>query len=183
MHAERTPNPNSVKWVLSRDLAPGQAGQFAEPVDASVSPLAARLFTVPGVVGVFVTGNFVTVTKDADLEWADLAEKVVDVLKAFAESGEPALGPGFAEFGSASGGAREDGGVVARIQDVLEREVRPAVEMDGGDVVFVGFEDGRVSVSLVGACAGCPSSSITLRLAVEARLKEAVPEVREVVSV
>ena len=180
MHAERTPNPHSVKWVLSQPLAPGRAAQFDAPVAAAVSPLAERLFAVPGVTGVFVTGNFVTVTKDTDLDWQDLADKVVLAIKEFAASGEPALGPEYAE-GDVEAGSEDS--VVARIREVLEREVRPAVEMDGGDVVFVGFEDGQVRVSLVGACAGCPSSSITLRLAVEARLKEAVPEVREVVSV
>ncbi len=178
MHAERTPNPNSVKWVLSQDLASGRAAHFDAPVPPQVSPLAARLFAVPGVAGVFMTGNQVTVTKREDPEWTDLAQGVVDAIKAFSAAGEEALGPDFEEATAGS-----DDPIVSRILEILDRDIRPAVEMDGGDIVFVGYEEGQLQVSLVGACAGCPSSTVTLRMGIEARLKEEIPELREVISV
>jgi Fe-S cluster biogenesis protein NfuA len=179
MHAERTPNPHSIKWVLSRDVAPGGASaSFAEPVGPELSPLAARLFAVDGVVGVFLASNFVTVTKREELEWTDLAQDVVDALKAFVASGEDALGPAFETRGDGPGGE-----VAERIRAILENEVRPAVAMDGGDVIFAGYQDGVVEVVLQGSCVGCPSSTATLRFGIEARLKEEIPEVTRVVSV
>jgi len=179
MHAERTPNPNSIKWVLGESLVPaGVSADFPEPVSESVSPLAARLFGVPGVVGVFLAANFVTVTKLEGADWEELAQPLVDALKAFAASGEVALGPQFVSAGPAT-----DEPVVARIRQILEDEVRPAVAMDGGDVVFVGFRDGVVEVQLQGACVGCPSSTATLRFGIEGRLREEIPEVQKVISV
>ncbi len=179
MHAERTPNPQSIKWVLGQELAPaGVTASFAEPVGKELSPLAARLFAVEGVVGVFIASNFVTVTKREELEWTDLAQDVVDAVKAHVASGEPAVGPAFEMRETGPGGD-----VVERIRAILENEVRPAVAMDGGDVVFAGFRDGVVEVVLQGSCAGCPSSTATLRFGIESRLKEEIPEVERVVSV
>ncbi len=180
MHAERTPNPQSIKWVLSQELTTeGSTANFREPVDPLVSPLAASLFAVPGVVGVFVGSNFVTVTKEEELEWTDLAQPVVDAIKAFAAGGEAALGPDF----QATEVAGPGGEVVDRIRSVIEQDIRPAVAMDGGDVVFVSFENGTVEVMLQGSCVGCPSSTATLRFGIENRLKEAVPEVEQVIQV
>lgn len=179
MHAERTPNPQSIKWVLAQELAPANVtANFREPVAAAVSPLAAALFEVPGVVGVFVGSNFVTVTKREEPEWTDLAQSVVDAIKAFASSGVEALGPDF-EATVVEGGGGE---VVERIKAIIEDEIRPAVAMDGGDVVFVSFENGVVEVMLQGSCVGCPSSTATLRFGIEGRLKEAIPEVESVIS-
>jgi Fe-S cluster biogenesis protein NfuA len=180
MHAERTPNPQSVKWVLGQELAPpGITANFRETVGVGVSPLAAALFEVAGVVGVFVGGSFVTVTKEEDLEWTDLAQLVVDAIKAFAGSGASALGPDFEAEARAGGGDE----VVARIRGIIDNEIRPAVAMDGGDVVFVGFDGGVVEVMLQGSCVGCPSATATLRFGIEGRLREAIPEVESVVSV
>ncbi len=180
MHAERTPNPQSIKWMLSAELAPaGATANFREPVGEDISPLAAALFAVKGVVGVFIGQNFVTVTKEEEPEWTDLAQPVVDAIKAFAASGEAALGPAFEAQPAAAGG----GEVEERIKAVLENEIRPAVAMDGGDVVFVSFADGTVEVMLQGSCVGCPSSTATLRFGIEGRLKEVVPEVERVIQV
>jgi len=179
MHAERTPNPQSIKWVLAEELAPaGVSANFREPVGPEVSPLAARLFQVPGVEGVFIAARFVTVTKALDREWPDLAQPVVDAIKASVATDEPALGPAFD-----STPQLPTGRVVDRIRKILEEEVRPAVAMDGGDVVFAGYHDGVVEVVLQGSCVGCPSATATLRFGIEARLKEAVPEVERVVQV
>jgi Fe-S cluster biogenesis protein NfuA len=179
MRAERTPNPNSVKWVLStRLLVDGASAHFESPVGADVSPLAARLFVIEDVTGVFFASNFVTVTKQADAEWPALAQALVDQIKAFAASGEPALGPAYQAVA-----AQETDEVATRIQRVLDEEIRPYVAQDGGDVLFAGFHDGVVEVYLQGSCSGCPSSTATLKLGIEPRLREAVPEVQEVVAI
>lgn len=179
MHAERTPNPNSVKWVLSQPLlGAGRSAHFTEPVTADVSPLAARLFAVTGVVGVFVGASFVTVTKGDDTEWTELAQAIVDAIKQFAGSGDEAVGTSFVERVASA-----DGDIAARIREILENEIRPAVAMDGGDVIFEGYYDGRVELRLQGSCSGCPSSGATLKHGIEARLKEVIPEVTEVVAI
>lgn len=179
LRAERTPNPHSVKWVVSRVLVEGGASaHFDAPPDPAVSPLAARLFAVDGVTGVFLARSFVTVTKREDVEWPDLAQPLVDALKAFAASGEPALGPAWDGPRAYAPGAVEE-----RIQRILDEEIRPYVAQDGGDVVFAGFRDGRVELYLQGSCSGCPSSTATLKLGIESRLREAVPEVQEVVAI
>jgi Fe-S cluster biogenesis protein NfuA len=178
MHAERTPNPDSIKWVLGRPVVDGVASaHFDSRPPEDVSPLAAQLFGIRGVVGVFVASNFVTVTKSGDVEWTDIAQPIVDAMKACLAEGGMALGP---SFEVARHGAEDD--VVGRIRRILEEEVRPAVAMDGGDIVFAGFRDGIVEVYMQGACSGCPSSTATLKMGIEMRLREAVPEVLEVVA-
>jgi Fe-S cluster biogenesis protein NfuA len=179
MHAERTPNPQSIKWVLSKEIVPpGETANFRSAVGADVSPLAARLFALGGIESVFLASHFVTVTKREELAWTDLAQGVVDVIKAHVAAAEPALGPAFQPEGDAPTGSVEE-----RIKAILENEIRPAVAMDGGDVVFAGFHDGVVEVVLQGSCAGCPSSTATLRFGIEARLRDEIPEVSRVVQV
>jgi len=194
MHAERTPNPNSIKWVLGQPVAdvvssasfskggPGSeadsnAGEREPSIDAGVSPLAAPILDIEGVEGVFLGPTFVTVTKAAGAEWTELAAPIVAAIKAWAASGDPALGPAF-EVPEAA----EDDAVVEQIKTILERDVRPYVEQDGGEISFAGYREGIVEVVLQGACAGCPSSSITLKMGIEARLKEEIPEVKSVVA-
>ena len=178
MHAERTPNPNAIKWVLDAPLAGGAGAWFEQAPGADVSPLAARLFAVSGVAAVHLGPDFVTVTKAPQVEWPQIAEALAGVLRGHAASGEPALGPGYRPRE-----VRADADEVsARIRRILEQEIRPAVALDGGDVVFVGYREGRVELRLRGACEGCPGSSATLRQGIEVRLREAVPEVREVVA-
>ncbi|MFP8876580.1 MAG: NifU family protein [Myxococcota bacterium] len=179
MHAERTPNPDSIKWVLGSDVAPGGGGaSFQQAPDESVSPLAARLFAVEGVVSVFFAANFVTVTKRPEVEWTQLAQPIVDAIKQVLEGGGSALGAAYEPGEVAEGDA-----VVERILEVLEQDIRPAVAMDGGDVSFVSYQDGIVKLAMQGSCDGCPSASATLGMVIETRLRECVPEVQEVVSV
>jgi len=178
MRAERTPNPHSVKWILSRTLVDGgSSAHFADAPAVDVSPLATRLFAIDGVSGVFLAGNFVTVTKREEVTWPALAQSLVDALKAFAASGEPALGPAWEASRTQS---RSD--VEERIQRLLDQEIRPYIAQDGGDVLFAGFRDGTVELYLQGSCSGCPSSTATLKHGIEARLREAVPEVQQVVA-
>ena len=176
MRAERTPNPNSIKWILGEPiLALGQSAHFEQAVGAEISPLAARLFAVEGVTGVFLASNFVTVTKREDVEWTDVAQSLVDAIKASRESGEAVFGPRHAEAAAGPGDA-----VVERIRRILDEEIRPAVAMDGGDIVFAGFRDGIVELYLQGSCHGCPSSTLTLKMGIEQRLMEEIPEVKGV---
>jgi Fe-S cluster biogenesis protein NfuA len=178
MHAERTPNPNSIKWVLGRIIVePGVTAHFDAAPPEDVSPLASRLFAIDGVVGVFVASNFTTVTKRDDVEWTDIAEPIIAAIKACLAAGGDALGPAF-EFEEQT--AEAD--VVARIRHVLDQEIRPVVAMDGGDIVFSGFRNGIVELYMHGSCSGCPSSTATLKYGIETRLKELIPEVVGVVA-
>lgn len=179
MHAERTPNPNSLKWVLGEPIAaPGTAASFEQAPPRDVSPLAAALFGVEGVVGVFVASDFVTVSKSDAVDWLDLAQPIVEVLRASLGAGESALGPAWTPAESATRGEVAD-----RVRAAIDEWIRPAVARDGGDVVFRGFRDGVVELQMRGACSGCPSAAATLRFAIEKRLCEAVPEVKSVVAV
>jgi len=178
MHAERTPNPNSIKWVLGRPVVEGaRSAHFDAAPEPDVSPLAAKLFAVDGVTVVFLASNFVTVTKREDVEWNDIGQSIVDAMKDCLGEGGSALGPAF----EAQAAAPEDE-VVARIRAILEEQVRPAVAQDGGDIVFAGFRDGIVELYLRGSCSGCPSATATLKYGIEGLLREAVPEVRGVVA-
>ncbi len=179
MHAERTPNPNSIKWVMGRRIVEGSASaNFDAPPARDVSPLAHQLFSVDGVVGVFFAANYATVSKREEAEWVDIAQPIVEVLKKHLGSGEPALGPGYRAVTAEASGV-----LVQRICRVLDNEIRPAVARDGGDILFVGFREGVVELQMRGACSGCPSATATLKMVVESRLREAIPEIREVVTV
>ena len=187
MHAERTPNPNSVKWVLAQGVtalttsANGAeavvSANFAEPPSPGLSPLASRLFEVEGVTQVFLGPDFVTVSKRPELEWSDLAPPIVAAIKAWAGLEQPALGP---EYQAPE--LEDPSGVVTRIREILQHDVGPYVAQDGGEITFAGYRDGVVEVYLRGACAGCPSSTVTLKMGIEARLKEEIPEVDCVVA-
>ena len=179
IHAERTPNPNSIKWVLGRQVAASGIGaHFEEQPPIDVSPLAASLFHIEGVTGVFLALNFVTVTKRDAMEWTDIAERIADTIKGCLGDGAEALGPAFEPNDCGS-----ESEVVLRIREILDREIRPAVARDGGDIVFAGFRDGIVELHMQGSCSGCPSSTMTLKHGIEARLREMIPEVRSVAAV
>jgi len=178
LRAERTPNPDSIKWVVAPPLI-GVSGGADFPTDpgADVSPLAANLFAVSGVLGVFLAPGFVTVTKAPEREWPDLAQPLVETIRTFVASGAAALGPAYREEIASRVSPLEE-----RIRAILDHEIRPFVARDGGDVLFAGFRDGVVELYLQGSCSGCPSSTATLKLGIESRLKESLPEVREVVA-
>ena len=179
MHAERTPNPDSIKWVLGLELAPpGVGAHFDERPAVDVSPLAAALFDIDGVTGVFLTSNFVTVTKGEAQDWTGIAEPIVTAIKGCLGAGASALGPDFVPRKCIS-----ESSVELRICDILDEEIRPAVARDGGDIVFVAFRAGIVELYMQGSCAGCPSSTVTLKNGIEARLREAIPEVLGVAAV
>ena len=179
MHAERTPNPNSIKWILGRPIVEAAASVSFESQPAKeVSPLAHRLFQIDGVVGVFFAENFATISKRDDLEWTEISQPIIDALKRQLESGEPVLGPGYDTMPAVA-----DEELTVRICRLLDEKIRPAVMQDGGDIIFSGYRDGVVEIQMCGACLGCPSATATLKLAVESRLRDEIPEVRKVVAI
>lgn len=180
IQTESTPNPATLKFLPGCDVMGDGAADFAT-VEASVrSPLAARLFEVPGVDGVYLGGDFITVTK-SDGEWHHLKPAVLGAIMEHFSSGHPVI-LDTATNGSAHnvGDDGADSDVVAQIIELLDTRVRPAVAQDGGDIVFHGFEDGIVYLHMQGACAGCPSASQTLKQGIENMLRHFVPEVEEV---
>jgi Fe-S cluster biogenesis protein NfuA len=171
IQAQGTPNPRSVKFLTDRTLLPKGSVDFRDPDSARSSPLAQALFDLDGVQGIFVCQNFVTVTAGAQDDWQALAPKVAAVLRQFLSSGQPVLVGELAEHSAT------DGETERRIKEILDAQIRPAVAMDGGDVIFVDFRGGIVYLKMQGACGGCPSSTATLKSGIEARLRHAIPEI------
>ncbi|MGE0722994.1 MAG: NifU family protein [Alphaproteobacteria bacterium] len=179
IQTETTPNPATLKFLPGRDVMPSGTADFASPEAAKRSPLAERLFAVEGVTGVFLGSDFVTVTKAADQEWYALKPSILGVIMEHFTAGRPAV---LDDAGAADAGTDDDE-IVVQIKELLETRVRPAVAQDGGDIVFQAFEDGVVYLHMQGSCAGCPSSTATLKSGIENMLRHYIPEVVEVRSV
>ncbi|MBI3891690.1 MAG: NifU family protein [Candidatus Wallbacteria bacterium] len=174
---EWTPNPNTIKLVTNRALLERGVANFRTPDSAVPSTLAQKLFTVPGIAAVMIGSNFVTLTRTEEGDWVEIHEKAVGHLRHHLEAGLPALEGPLPQAPAAAGAEGE----IQLIRDILENEIRPAVAMDGGDITFERYEDGVLYVHMVGSCSGCPSSTMTLRVGIENRLREVVPSLREVV--
>ncbi|MCH8809637.1 MAG: NifU family protein [Proteobacteria bacterium] len=178
IQTEETPNPATLKFLPGCEVAGATTADFPEPESAGRSPLAERLFTIDGITGVFLGADFVTVTKAEDKEWYLLKPAVLGVIMEHFTAGRPVLLSDVAE--AAENVSEEDSEVVAQIKELLDTRVRPAVAQDGGDIVFQGFEGGVVFLHMQGACAGCPSSTATLKMGIENMLRHYIPEVLEV---
>lgn len=175
IQTEETPNPATMKFLPGRDVMVGTLDVTTAEA-AAQSPLAEALFRIDGVCGVFLGKDFITVTKDEHKNWAVMKPPILTAIMEYFSAGHSAAAhaPSGAEM-------PPDGDpVVARIRDLLDHKIRPAVAQDGGDITFHSFEDGVVYLNLKGSCAGCPSSSMTLKAGVENMLRHYVPEVREV---
>jgi len=183
IQTEATPNPATLKFIPGRDVLAGGTMEFTSKEAAARSPLAERLFTVPGVTGVFYGADFVTVTKD-DSDWQHLKPAILGAIMEHYMSGAPLLADGSAPEGDISDADEffdeNDAETVDTIKDLIETRVRPAVANDGGDITFRGFKDGIVYLAMKGACSGCPSSTATLQHGIQNLLKHFVPEVVEV---
>jgi len=176
---EFTPNPNTLKFVVNRELLAQGAANFADRSKADgKSTLASKLFNTPGVGGVMIGRNFVTITKTETGDWDIVHEKSRDILEQHLSAGLPIV-----DESAMNANAQGGGDVEQKIREILDNEIRPAVAMDGGDITFDKYEDGVVYLFLQGSCAGCPSSTATLKMGIETRLREAIPEIREVVSI
>ncbi len=180
---EWTPNPSTLKYVLDTSLLPRGAMNFtSRDVAVEKSPLAEKLFDIKGVTGVMLGTNFVTVTKGDEGEWDELNDGVMLALDKHLTEGAVVVKPeviaAWEEAAKTAGG----GAMEQRIREILDLEIRPAVAMDGGDITLDRVENGTVFLHMQGSCAGCPSSTATLRMGIETRLKEAIPEIVEVVA-
>jgi Fe-S cluster biogenesis protein NfuA len=184
IQTEATPNPATLKFIPGRIVLDSGTMEFSNRDSANRSPLAARLFEVPGVTGVFFGSDFVTVTK-ADGEWQQLKPAILGAIMEHYMSGAPLLADGSAASDEEADEADEffneaDADTVAQIKDLIETRVRPAVANDGGDITFRGFKDGVVYLNMKGACAGCPSSTATLQHGIQNLLRHFLPDVVEV---
>ena len=184
IQTEATPNPATLKFIPGRTVLDTGTMEFANREAAARSPLAERLFDVPGVTSVFYGSDFVTVTKD-DSDWQHLKPAILGAIMEHYMSGAPLLADGMAGSDEARDEedeffSDEDADTVATIKDLIETRVRPAVASDGGDITFRGFKDGIVYLNMKGSCAGCPSSTATLQHGIQNLLKHFVPDVIEV---
>ncbi len=184
IQTEATPNPATLKFIPGRGVLDTGTMEFASREAAARSPLATRLFEVPGVTGVFYGADFVTVTK-ADGDWQHLKPAILGAIMEHYMSGAPLLADGSAGNDEALDEQDEffseaDADTVATIKDLIETRVRPAVANDGGDITFRGFKDGIVYLNMKGSCAGCPSSTATLQHGIQNLLRHFVPDVVEV---
>lgn len=190
LYTEQTPNPESLKFVTNKILYKGTADFREKALAEQWSPLGQNLFEFPYVKGVYICNNFVTVTKEFNFSWEDIMLKLKEFIKAYVSDGKEIVSAGFEE---AMREKEEEAGVsyqytgqeaelVKKIKELIDTYVKPAVEMDGGNIEFKSFDKGIVTVILQGSCSGCPSSTVTLKSGIEGMLKRMVPEVTEVVS-
>lgn len=181
IQTEATPNPATLKFLPGREvMGEGHVADFPNAEAGQRSPLAMRLFAVDGVAGVFFGSDFITITK-TDGEWQHLKPALLGAIMEHFTGGAPILyGTPDAEGSAHAAHEGENAEIVAEIKEVLDTRIRPAVAQDGGDITFQGFEDGIVYLNMQGSCAGCPSSTVTLKRGVENTLKHYVPEVLEV---
>lgn len=183
IQTEQTPNPATLKFLPGQMVMGSGTADFTSAEAAQRSPLAEALFAVEGVCGVFLGADFVTVTKDDGKDWQVLKPSVLGVVMEHFTSGAAILNDEAAGDETGAATAEEDEEVVAQIKELLETRVRPAVAQDGGDIIFQSFENGVVYLHLQGACSGCPSSTVTLKMGIENMLRHYIPEVVEVCSV
>lgn len=184
IYTESTPNPKMLKFVASQILLANQMIECKNLEDAALSPLAQALFEFEYVDSVFISNDFVTISKkDTEEEWFELTFELKAFLKDYILADKPIVSQAFFELKEKERAEKVAvEGVDAQIIDLLDKYVKPAVEMDGGNIAFKSFDSGKVTLIMQGACSGCPSSTATLKDGIEAMLKRMVPEVEEVVA-
>ena len=176
IQTESTPNPATLKFLPGQTVLDAGTADFPSADKAASSPLALRIFAIDGVAGVFFGNDFVTVTKTDAVLWEHVKPAILGAIMEHFQSGQPVIEGGQ----SASGHASHDGpdeDIVNQIKELLDTRVRPAVAQDGGDITFHGFDRGIVYLHMQGACAGCPSSTLTLKMGIENLLRHYIPEV------
>lgn len=186
IETETTPNPATLKFLPGRTVMEAGTRDFATPEEAEASPLAETLFGLGDVTGVFFGKDFVSVTAAPGVDWVQLKPDVLATMLDHFSANMPLFKPGTAAGINVPGEEAEfadnpeDADIVAQIRDLIDTRVRPAVANDGGDIVYRGFDQGKVYLQMQGACSGCPSSTATLKNGIEQLLKYYVPEVTEV---
>lgn len=187
IETETTPNPSTLKFLPGQQVMVEGTREFTSDEQAAASPLAETLFNLGDVAGVFFGRDFLSVTAGPGADWSMLKPQVISILLDHFVSGAPLFAGG--DAGAISIGVEEDdtlgddpadADVVAQIKELIETRVRPAVANDGGDIIYRGFREGVVYLTMQGACSGCPSSTATLKQGIEGLLKHYVPEVTEV---
>ena len=177
---EFTPNPNTLKYSVNRKLIDKGAANFTKKEDADLkSPLASKLLGVDGIAGVMIGKDFVTITKTENGDWDHVHKTASDTIEKHLTAGEAI----FNEAAMNVGANPQSSEIEKRIQAFLDEEIRPAVANDGGDVTLDRFEDGVAYLHMQGACSGCPSSAMTLKMGIETKMREIIPEVMEVVQI
>ena len=179
---ESTPNPQSLKFVVNASIC-NEILEINDRNQAHRSPLAEKILGFPWAKTVFLGENFVTVTKEDWLEWDMVCDPLSDLIKEHLDQGGQVLLPKASSEQKPPDDREQDSEEVKKIKEILETEIQPAVAMDGGYIEFVSYKDGIVYLSLQGACSGCPSSTFTLKQGIENRLKQFVPEIKEVMDV
>lgn len=190
VYAESTPNPSSMKFVASIPLLMEGSVEFNSREACKSSPLAAQLFDFSGVKSVFISANFVTVTKDSEIDWYEITNIIREFIRGYLmEGGKAFTSNPFADQKQPEIAAEtslpvsaDQSEIEEQIIRMLDEYVKPAVEQDGGAIIFRSFENGVVTVALKGSCSGCPSSTMTLKSGIENLLKQMVPQVTEVVA-
>ncbi|MGV6848705.1 MAG: NifU family protein [Marinibacterium sp.] len=180
IQTESTPNPATLKFLPGQSVLEAGTADFTSAEAAEQSSLARRIFAVPGVTSVFFGNDFVTVTKADDIDWDHIKPAILGAVMEHYQSGEPVMesAPNTPSGHTVQEG--EEPQIVTQIKELLDTRVRPAVAQDGGDITFHGFERGVVYLHMQGACAGCPSSTLTLKMGIENLLRHYIPEVTEV---
>ena len=189
LYSEQTPNPETLKFVTNRMLHNGTADFNTVELAEEWSPLAKSLFDQPYVKGVYISNNYVTITKEINYSWEDIMLVAKEFIKNYLNNNGAIINEGFADAQLKMAAEREgdnytgrDAEIVTKIKNLIETYVKPAVEMDGGNIAFKGYDQGRVTVLMQGSCSGCPSSTMTLKAGIEGMLQRMIPEVKEVVA-
>ncbi|MES2967152.1 MAG: NifU family protein [Pseudomonadota bacterium] len=183
IQTESTPNPATLKFLPGQTVLDMGTADFPSAEAAAKSPLASRIFAAGSVTGVFFGTDFVTVTKAEDAAWDHIKPAILGAIMEHYQSGAPVIdgeGGVTANGGGHASHDGPDGDIVRQIKELLDTRVRPAVAQDGGDITFHGFDRGVVYLHMQGACAGCPSSTLTLKMGIENLLRHYIPEVLEV---
>jgi Fe-S cluster biogenesis protein NfuA len=188
IRTEQTPNPSTRKFLPGQTVMDAGTRDFADEQSAQASPLAAALFTSGMVEGVFFGRDFISVTASPGVSWSDLEPLVLETLLDHFVSGAPLFAPGTAAGIHVADDSTfeenaDDADIIDQIKELIETRVRPAVAQDGGDIVYKGYRDGRLYLSMHGACSGCPSSTVTLKRGIEGLIRHYVPEVESVEAV
>ncbi len=182
---EKTPNPNTIKFLPGQMVMERGVAEFKTMEEAAISMLAQKLMGLDGVGGIFFGRDFISVSKEEAAEWEALKTRILAAIMDHYTTGLPLFREGMAPWEMSKSGSNadqkgEDNELVKQIKELLETRVRPMVAQDGGDIVFDRFEQGIVYLEMRGACAGCPSSTMTLKSGIENMLRHYVPEVLEV---
>ncbi len=180
IYTEITPNPASLKFVTGHILIKKGTADFPDEKSVEDAPIVSKIFNFRFVESVFIGRNFITITKSPDFQWEEVIPAMKDFLKSYFESGQPIL---TGKYLIEEEEVIDEGELEKKIRTIIDESVRPAVALDGGDIIYQGFDNGVVKLKLMGSCSGCPSSTITLKAGIEGLLTRMIPEVTAVEAV